>query len=762
MSDEMKLDFEEFSRLLDEEENLDLPSDYAEETSILLELRETLRADDGPSLPKEFAEKTAALTRVRYTSLHPTLKFLRWSESHLLRSAFDGISIGRSFFAVSVGIAMSMLGFDWLLGYGILLGTLCGGWIFGKKMCREELDNIRPNRTLEWLSRPIYYAFPLLATLFSGLLAKAFITGLCGMSLSFKDSRQSGDIFGWVVGSGVFILLVKALLPLWKAMRERTKKNFVGLLLVQAFHSVWFALGLFLCVNLYFQADEFSYTPEYLQGLEEHWKSLLALTVFLSIPFSLFLRRYSYSKSEVVDLKLARRTFIERLVLGFIPLLLALVVFYQLHLTRSIHESYNHALADARSWEQQQMAVPEEENGWLLLRPFFLRSELDRDPENGQLGGDVHEFSQYYLEPEVLVQKDQWPEDELHPTDPRAQAEEKEAYEKAKKTFLSYLPLLKKALAKPFFSYIATEGFHYESHVPNYVAYRAISQNLSQITRDSLEEDDVESALEHILFALKWASKEEPGALLSLLIRMTMLKITVHDIEKPVLSGDFDELQLQELITGLKAAQYDPELLSENFKRESLLAEKLFRRIIKGEFSSEGFGSLGFAPLATILPKSYWESERKAYWNYQLGQMDRSRQLSFQEGAFDLEEEISPFNLASHTLVPNSHRAQAQFCYLHSRLSSLILMCHAERYKLQHQTYPDSLEALVPEFIPELPVDLMSPERLGRKKGFRYLPKDEVYTLLSESKEYKTILLNRVQSYGHDGDFTPNNDNAYE
>ena len=89
-------------------------------------------------------------------------------------------------------------------------------------------------------------------------------------------------------------------------------------------------------------------------------------------------------------------------------------------------------------------------------------------------------------------------------------------------------------------------------------------------------------------------------------------------------------------------------------------------------------------------------------------------------------------------------------------------MCHLERYKLQHETYPDSLEALVPEFIQELPVDLMSPERLGRKKGFRYLPKGEVYTLLSESKGYKTIRLNRVQSYGHDGNFTPNNDKAYE
>jgi hypothetical protein len=155
-----------------------------------------------------------------------------------------------------------------------------------------------------------------------------------------------------------------------------------------------------------------------------------------------------------------------------------------------------------------------------------------------------------------------------------------------------------------------------------------------------------------------------------------------------------------------------------------------------------------------FMPNSFWESERKAYWNYQLSRSGNWADLAFSKDAEALE--IDPLHIASSNWVPNVERAQAQFCYLHSKFSSLILMCELERYRLDRGVYPEGLEQLVPRYLKELPKDLMDPNVLHRKGTFEYRVTADGYRLTSTSRAYPHIDLMEKQVYGHDGRFEPN------
>jgi hypothetical protein len=75
--------------------------------------------------------------------------------------------------------------------------------------------------------------------------------------------------------------------------------------------------------------------------------------------------------------------------------------------------------------------------------------------------------------------------------------------------------------------------------------------------------------------------------------------------------------------------------------------------------------------------------------------------------------------MANHSLVS---RAYYMFCTIiypvvqagseraferHSHLQHFRILCAAERYRLKYQCYPETLDALVPEFMESVPHDIM-------------------------------------------------------
>jgi hypothetical protein len=66
----------------------------------------------------------------------------------------------------------------------------------------------------------------------------------------------------------------------------------------------------------------------------------------------------------------------------------------------------------------------------------------------------------------------------------------------------------------------------------------------------------------------------------------------------------------------------------------------------------------------------------------------------------------------AHLLFPAISKAAARFALTQTTLDQAALACALERYRLAHGEYPESLAALKPQFVREIPHDIITGEAL--------------------------------------------------
>ena len=395
-------------------------------------------------------------------------------------------------------------------------------------------------------------------------------------------------------------------------------------------------------------------------------------------------------------------------------------------------------MRETLAWEKEQKAIPSEDNGWLLIRPFFLKGP-DELPKNVAIGENLDSLGDYYVGENRQF--------EIH-------AKNDPLFPERKAAFLSELPRLKEALAKPNFSPIATQSMKFESLIPNMIRYRTVSQGLDLLTQEALLQNNPNLALDYVELGMKWAAKDPDYILIGLMIKVSLYKIIISPLEEAIVGGQFDTEQLTRLAQLLESNGLKRQSLAPSMKGETLLGERFFKDMSTGAgMSLADLGRSDIFPWITaLLPKSYWESERKAYWNLQMGQMDSWLNLTFEKEVNEADL-ASSFNLGSQVLVPNSARAVRQFAFTHSKIAALKVCIALERIKVENGNYPSSLDALVPDYLPELPFDAMDTKRLDKKSTFKYEKTNRGYLLKSVSSAYQGIRMAETQVYGHDGEF---------
>ncbi len=80
----------------------------------------------------------------------------------------------------------------------------------------------------------------------------------------------------------------------------------------------------------------------------------------------------------------------------------------------------------------------------------------------------------------------------------------------------------------------------------------------------------------------------------------------------------------------------------------------------------------------------------------------------------------------SHLLLPALTKASRRFCRAQSTANQVALACALERYRLKHHAYPETLTALVPNFIADIPNEVVS------TNAMRYVRNGDGYLLYSE------------------------------
>jgi hypothetical protein len=729
MTEELTPEFETFSQMLDADEPMDPNRKLTDDERVLVDLRKVLAEDaqDSP-LADSFAKETAGLVEERYNKLSAAHRLFDSSLNHFRDSVFRPSGLLKGFGLTALGFGLAAASFKALAVYGWILLLVGFGWLISERFAGNTATAGLPvaNPMSHRFATGLFYALPLMAVCATALLSAAAIAVLGEFSISLRKSSDILLTLEVFVGAGIGVLLTKACLPYWRAYRARAASHPISSIGFQAIHAIW------LVVLVVAAASSSQFSQD---DMAVHWTmaGFLGLAVFLFVSV-VSTRRYSVPQADLPDVTRALRTLVTSLALGFTPIGLALVVFYQMHLTREITDpSHEYVVRDVGRWVSTQSAIPQEQNGWVDLRHFLVREHVG-EPAYALMNERLNGLSDFY-------------DADVHSYESLTEQEKLE-YSIKKKEFLAALPQLEAALDKPYYSPTAVEGFSFESQVPNYITYRSVSQGLSLLTQEAIAQERYDDALDHIDLALRWANKEESGSLITLMIKVAQLAITHENLEGLIVSGHLNQEQLTRLGDTLRLNKPRHQEYSETMKRETVLADKAMHDLVNGEFDAKQFDNVGLPPLMRFLPASYWESERKAYWNFHLPQASDWATLSNPD--FDLGKEINPMNVTTQLLAPNTGRAAIQFCYNQSKYASLILMCELELYKLSFGEYPENLDS------GGHTIDLMDTRPLNKKRPFRYERTEAGYILTSESPWYEKINLATRQVYGHDGKFEPN------
>ena len=589
-----------------------------------------------------------------------------------------------------------------------------------------------------WLGSLFFHLLPVTACMASGLLAGSLLYSLGEASLAFREQQSNTGLMAVVGGLGVAFLFRSALVDLWTALRMRARTHPKLMATSLLLHGIWLISSVTL--TAYFSLSDIR--PAEAGGMAERisFGASVAATLLLIVScFVTYICTPTYK--DLPDLKAARRRLRNTLLLSLIPISLALVVFYQMHLTREIYPSQElHDTIQARvaKWEHFYKTLPPDQNGWTQLRDFFIKDTAGR-PDVVKVAETISALSKFEMG-----------EDNNYASlkDEKARAE----FQKAKVDFLKLLPRLMKAARMPYYQHISTEGFGFEHMVPNFIRERAVSQCLNLLVEEATLKKNWDDAWKYGIDGLRWAKKGESGSLIEMMIRVAMLAITHSNLEEVVLSGQLTDDQLKQLSQTLKEATVTPQDYQRCMERESVLTSRALEMYEKSDVDLKTMEFTGLNPLLIYMPDSFWESERKAYWNHQLSRYNEWGELNLKP--FDDEEsEVNPLNVTASVFVPNMKRAPVQVVYSNSKLTALRIQCELERYKLAHRRYPESLQQLEPDFFSELPEDMMKPNKVGHKGTFDYRTTEAGYLLTSYSPLYRRITLNARQVYGHDGTF---------
>lgn len=705
---------QEFSALFD-----------GEDEALLGELGDTLRATPALDLPADFARQTAQNAEQRFRRL-PALSKLAVRLEPLLGAP---VASPRAFpFAIGLlgsTVFGGAMGQQAIADLGLGLIGLVLLWKLLSRMCLPL--TAEPQHRVWPAHGSSFYLLPLASAIATAVFCGGAVSALMLFSINFKAAAWDGMLFGPVAGLAVFLYLLSALSPSWKALQRQCIGRPGWVYPVQLLHAGWVGLLGSLLTMLW--------DPKV--SLLWVWAPLLSLAVIVSLTLG--------SRPRVEDegrpaLWRALHKTVRSLVIGGLPIGLILVAAYEATLTRQIEQPrlYESTMNEVAGWVKEQDAIAPEDNGWTLLRAAMT----SRDPNPPELavqlkaGGSLDE--PYY--------------DDKYWQKPDSHAK----WSKAREDFLKCLPVMREAMGRPHFSYVSTQGFKMQSRVPNFLLARAGSQGLSGLALDSIGRRQAEEALGYQLLNLKWSASMRQGSLISLMIGVAQESIALENVERWVFETRPSTAQLHRMLAGLRGAEFDREDLRSSMKREIYLADKAFSELLESnpetakalDFDSqEG----GWQVLLKILPRSYWRSEHKAYLNLMLANQDTLGELGRPN---DMDpSQLLPFSFAARQIAPMTSRAQAQFMLSLTRFEALKTVVALEIYQRENGFYPASLDALLP-YLPEPPKDVISPNLWARKPSFTYHRKlFGGYELISQSPVYESVRFKSRQVFGPDGNY---------
>ncbi|ODT78690.1 hypothetical protein ABS71_01580 [bacterium SCN 62-11] len=195
-----------------------------------------------------------------------------------------------------------------------------------------------------------------------------------------------------------------------------------------------------------------------------------------------------------------------------------------------------------------------------------------------------------------------------------------------------------------------------------------------------------------------------------------------------------NRLQLEQLALELPHFQPDRAELEASIREGLRQTDQVFKDLRDGT-PPPGPAS----KLWLLLPRRYWESERvRAFDSYSRALLD-ARLLDKNDGYYGVGE---LFGLPR----PRS-QAQTGFQSELLRFDLMKTLVALERYRSEHNQYPDHLQQLVPALLPQLPVDALDPALWSKKPALPYERRGDSYQFLVRTPRGKQKIMSSARGY---------------
>jgi len=301
---------------------------------------------------------------------------------------------------------------------------------------------------------------------------------------------------------------------------------------------------------------------------------------------------------------------------------------------------------------------------------------------------------------------------------------------------------IRKALKRPYARIDCDYSQPYAIQYPNFVTMRSLVQTLAQRAQCYLLLGQPEKALNELTLLndscriLQAAPTGKPMTLVASMINVAIASVYASTIAYGLEMHFWREPQIAALQEQLKNINLPP-LVAESFREmpvssartletitPTVLAERYFYyhapTNVWQKLSDPRYALLKFLPRGWVYQNMKCDTELDQYWSAGFD-LDNNLVLprEAEAGTKEVEQAIQhprPWNIWARFAIPNFTKAVQTTARNQTQVNEGQIACALERYHLAHSEYPETLDALVPQFIEKLPHDIIGGQPLHYRR----------------------------------------------
>ena len=298
--------------------------------------------------------------------------------------------------------------------------------------------------------------------------------------------------------------------------------------------------------------------------------------------------------------------------------------------------------------------------------------------------------------------------------------------------------LIREALKRPYAVIPGDYSKPYEQPVPNFVVMRTIAQTLAQRAHCFLLLNRPEEALHELTLMhdvcriLEKPPTGQPETLVEAMINVAITGLYVATVQEgfrlqawqasqlAALQAQLAEINLPPWIAAAFQAEqagtcYAAELVQPSqISKIGIVSEKssIWRKIRDLPNHAIDLAPRGWIYQNMAVCARMIQIQKENVLDTDQNVIPRHIELAAKEIAKALDNNHSPFYLLARIAIPNFTKAMQVCAFNQTQANEAQIACALERYHLGHGEYPETLDALVPQFLEKLPHDIIGGEPL--------------------------------------------------